>query len=204
MEVLLDEGRGLPPALWNSLARYRYDVFVRRLGWPLRGGHRHARPDEEVDEFDGLDTVYALALDQGRIRGCARLLPTTRPYLMQRHFAGLLDAPPPSCARIWELSRFACDTPAGAPGRHASILLRAVLQGAADRGARTLVGVTFASLERHFRRFGAVMERLGPCRADDGRAVVACAMAVPASLEHLKHPASTVPAARRADAAPCR
>lgn len=63
------------------MARHRYEVFVRRLGWTL------GYPDGW--EFDREDTVYVMALDSGRQdRGVAGLLPTTRPCLYREVFRG--------------------------------------------------------------------------------------------------------------------
>ncbi|MEB2592092.1 acyl-homoserine-lactone synthase, partial [Burkholderia multivorans] len=52
--------------------------------------------------------------------------------------------------------------------------LAAVVACAAERGARHLIGVTFASMERLFRRIGVHAHRAGPPKQVDGRLVVAC------------------------------
>jgi acyl homoserine lactone synthase len=41
-------------------------------------------------------------------------------------------------------------------------------------GARQLIGVTFLSMERLFRRIGVHAHRAGPAQRIDGRMVVAC------------------------------
>ena len=52
--------------------------------------------------------VYVVGEEAGRVVGCARLLPTTRPYLLGEVCPQLLNGmPPPSSPEIWELSRFA-------------------------------------------------------------------------------------------------
>lgn len=87
----------------QRLAQYRYQVFVERLGWQL------STPDDfEFDQFDHSGTHYIVAEEHdGNIKGCARLLPTTQPYLLSEVFTSLLgDKPAPCGDDIWELSRF--------------------------------------------------------------------------------------------------
>lgn len=88
---------------YGELAAYRYRVFVEHLGWELG-----CPPEQEADQFDREDTVYVVSrTDEGDINGCARLLPTSRPYLLQEVFPQLLNgAGPPAADDIWELSRF--------------------------------------------------------------------------------------------------
>lgn len=113
MRVLFGDRETLKPVAVSNLGRYRYKVFVERLKWhlPCEAGH-------EFDQFDRSDTKHLIALGQGEdIVGCARLLPTTRPYLLESVFPALLNGqPPPSSPEVWELSRFAAvdfseDTP---------------------------------------------------------------------------------------------
>ena len=53
-------------------------------------------------------------------------------------------------------------------------MLAAVVECAAQLGARQLIGVTFLSMERLFRRIGVHAHRAGPAQRIDGRMVVAC------------------------------
>ncbi|KWA38934.1 acyl-homoserine-lactone synthase [Burkholderia multivorans] len=176
MQTFVHEGRQLPIAQATELARYRHRVFVEQLGWTLPSA------DEGIDRdaFDHDDTVYVVARDgSGEMCGCARLLPTTRPYLLETLFADLIapDLPLPRSAAVWELSRFAAsDADGGASGADWAVrpMLAAVVACAAERGARQLIGVTFASMERLFRRIGVHAHRAGPPKQLDGRLVVAC------------------------------
>ncbi|MGU7770743.1 acyl-homoserine-lactone synthase [Burkholderia sp. MR1-5-21] len=168
-----EEGR-LPHELAADLGRYRHRVFVEQLGWALPS----ANECDERDQFDRDDTVYVFARNgRGEMCGCARLLPTTRPYLLKTLFADLIaeDMPLPQSAAVWELSRFAAtgdvadsDVWAVRP------MLAAVVEHAAQLGARQLIGVTFTSMERLFRRIGVHAHRAGPPKVVDGRMVVAC------------------------------
>ncbi|RQS56184.1 acyl-homoserine-lactone synthase [Burkholderia sp. Bp8986] len=171
-----DEGR-LPHELAADLGRYRRHVFVEQLGWALPS----ANECFERDQFDRDDTVYVFARNAcGEVCGCARLLPTTRPYLLKSLFADLIaeDVALPQSAAVWELSRFAATgNDEGGPGNAewaVRPMLAAVVECAAQRGARQLIGVTFASMERLFRRIGVHAHRAGPPKQVDGRLVVAC------------------------------
>jgi acyl homoserine lactone synthase len=168
----------LPAALDTALAHYRHRIFVEGLGWSLP----FADDTFERDQYDREDTVYVVAHDDtGSICGCARLLPTTRPYLLQEQFASLVspDVPLPVAHDVWELSRFAADPVASDVGGDAASwavrpMLASVVECAAALGARQLIGVTFVSMERLFRRIGVHAHRAGPAQRIDGRQVVAC------------------------------
>jgi len=174
------EGR-LPEDLDNALARYRHQVFVEQLGWKLPC----VEDRFERDQYDRRDTIYIVAHDEsGSICGCARLLPTTRPYLLRELFPFLLavDMPAPVSDDVWELSRFAASAANADPGALGEEttswavrpMLASVVECAAKLGARQLIGVTFLSMERLFRRIGVHAHRAGPAQRIDGRMVVAC------------------------------
>ncbi|WP_206994965.1 acyl-homoserine-lactone synthase [Trinickia mobilis] len=171
------DGR-LPAPLDTALAHYRHRIFVEQLGWKLPG----ADDRFERDQYDREDTVYVVAHDEsGSICGCARLLPTTRPYLLQELFPFLLadDMPAPAARNVWELSRFAANPAASDLGNEDSAwavrpMLASVVECAAKLGARQLIGVTFLSMERLFRRIGVHAHRAGSPQRIDDRMVVAC------------------------------
>ncbi len=104
MHVMSGTSTGLPKDLYSKVANYRHKVFVEQLGWELQ-----TQDGMELDQFDRHDTVYVVAQDdKGHISGCARLLPTTRPYLLLEVFPQLLNGLlPPNSPEVWELSRFA-------------------------------------------------------------------------------------------------
>ncbi|AJX34501.1 N-acylhomoserine lactone synthase BspI1 [Burkholderia oklahomensis] len=170
------DGR-LPSDLAADLGLYRHRVFVEQLGWKLPS----ASEGFERDQYDRDDTVYVVARDDdGEICGCARLLPTTRPYLLEELFPTLVadDMPLPQSATVWELSRFAANaedpTGGGNPAWAVRPMLAAVVECAVRLGAKQLIGVTFLSMERLFRRIGVHAHRAGPAQQIDGRMVVAC------------------------------
>lgn len=99
----------------------------------------------------------------GDVCGCARLLPTTRPYLLSEVFPQLLNsALSPSSPEVWELSRFAAvdfnANTASALGQFSSpIAIRLheeAIACAAARGARHLITVSPIGVGRLLRRAG--------------------------------------------------
>ena len=90
-----------------QMHRHRKTVFVDRAGWKLP-----AVSDQEIDAYDGDDTIYLLGKcePEGPLLASVRLLPTMRPHLMADLFASACQVGPPRGATIWEVSRF-CTTP---------------------------------------------------------------------------------------------
>lgn len=168
-------------ALRRELGSYRHRVFVQHLRWALPD----ATDEDEWDHFDRPDTVYVLALTaRHRLAGCARLLPTTLPYLLADVFPELLDgAPAPRSADVWELSRFAAVDFSAAPtaghtlGSPESLdLLRVAMRSAGRRGARTLISVSPIAIQRILEHGGFPFARLGHVHRIGGQTLFACGM----------------------------
>ncbi|WP_081069280.1 acyl-homoserine-lactone synthase [Burkholderia diffusa] len=177
MQTSVHIGRGGSAILERDLASFRYRIFVDKLGWQLPC----VDDGLERDQYDRDDTVYIVARDSaGTVCGCARLLPTTRPYLLQEQFPSLLvGAIPPTSSDVWELSRLAinCATSEYAtPDGNLAIrpMLAAVVECAFKLGARRLIGVTFSSMQRLFRRIGVQAYPAGPSELSGGRKIIAC------------------------------
>lgn len=146
MQVISGAAETLPNNFYERVASYRHQVFVERLGWAL-----HTENGMESDQFDRPDTIYVVSQDgQGEITGCARLLPTTGPYLLGEVFPQLLNGLPPPCSPdVWELSRFATgcrtgdSTPVGmTAGQLTRNLLAESVACASEHGAKKLITVT--------------------------------------------------------------
>lgn len=176
MQTISGTVTALSSELETALARYRHKIFIERLQWslPVSGGM-------ERDQFDGPDTLYVVARDQNaEICGCARLLPTTAPYLLSEVFPELMGgAPIPRSADVWELSRFAAASlaPEGAAdaARNTRELLAAAVKVATAQGARRLVTVSPLGIERLLHRMGVHAHRAGPpARSSDGQLIFAC------------------------------
>ena len=90
------------PELMHKMHRLRKQVFSDRLGWDVK-----VVGDEEADEFDDLNPLYLLAMDDdNQLQGCLRLLPTTGPNMLRNVFSELLPDGPVESPLIWESTRF--------------------------------------------------------------------------------------------------
>lgn len=163
----------LAPHGFDHVGAYRRDILLNRLGWEL-----YTSDGLELDAFDGPQAVYVCTHDtEDRVKGVARLLPTTRPYLLETTFPQLWAGRDlPHDPGIWEMSRFAAvdfsahaSRQQQASARFASQLLREVARSAMQRGAHTLVTVCPIGLERLLLVNGFHGMRVGrPQRADNG------------------------------------
>ena len=92
----------------DQMHRDRKRVFVDRLKWriPIVDGQY------EIDQFDGGDAVYLIESDpqSGRHLASLRLLPSTRPHLLQNVFPTLCEGAVPVGDDVMELTRF-CVSP---------------------------------------------------------------------------------------------
>ncbi|WP_432454052.1 MULTISPECIES: acyl-homoserine-lactone synthase [unclassified Agarivorans] len=168
----------LPATTMNHLNHYRHQVFVEMLGWEL-----NTPKGIEQDQFDRDDTVYVIAKNEkNNISGCARLLPTTQPYLLEEVFPELLNGLPcPKQDDIWELSRFAAvdfdndnEAPTQLMSSQALGLLTAAIECAKQHGAKRLISVSPLGIERMLRHAGFRHHRAGPPKILNGYALFAC------------------------------
>ena len=91
----------------NAMHKIRAAVFHDRLKWDVK-----VENGLEKDRFDEINPLYLLSMDEvtGRIRGSARLLPTTGPNMLRDVFPSLLpDDEIVDSATIWESSRFSME-----------------------------------------------------------------------------------------------
>jgi N-acyl-L-homoserine lactone synthetase len=142
-----------------SQARLRHDVFVMR-----RGLDHSSYEGLEFDEFDTPAAMYLVWRDDERVvRGLARMLPTTRPYMLQTYWPHLVASGRlPSSAGIFEVTRVCVDKSVE-PNLRRKIfpeLLCAIQEELRSIGGIGMVGVTREHLLSHFIRDG--IEWLGP------------------------------------------
>lgn len=169
----------LPHDIYCKVGEYRHKVFVEMLGWDLQ-----TRDGMELDQFDRPDTLYMVSQDDnGIVNGCARLLPTHRPYLLGEVFPELMQGQPIPCSPdVWELSRFAAvDFNARGGSALAQFssgiavqLLRQAITSAAEHGAKRLITVSPIGIERLLRHTGVHAHRAGPPMIIDGHPIFAC------------------------------
>jgi acyl-homoserine lactone synthase len=81
--------------------RLRHQVFVEELGWTDL-----AKPDgREIDQFDDKHAVHMLYVEQDKVLGYQRMLPSTRPHLLSELMPELCEGERPVGSHIWELTR---------------------------------------------------------------------------------------------------
>lgn len=100
--VVTAENRDQYSALVRDMHRDRKRVFVDRLKWqiPVVDG------DQEIDQFDHDGAVYLIiATPDGRHRGSARLLPSTRAHPLVDVFPHLCVGVVPRNPDVWEMTR---------------------------------------------------------------------------------------------------
>lgn len=188
----LDE---LPSDIRRALGVFRHRVFVQRLGWALPDARDDAT--SEWDQFDGKDTVHIVALEPGpSVCGCARLMPTTGPYLLRDLFPELAGSPePPASPSIWELSRFAASGSSGSQANTACgmRLFPYALALAASLGATSVVGVVTHAVARLYRQSRLDLRNIAPVDPTRTQPFVACAIDLtPATFARLQSDPATL------------
>jgi acyl-homoserine lactone synthase len=144
--------------------RLRHEIFVEERKWEaLR------KPDgREIDAYDNDDTIYLLALENGRVLGGYRLNPTTKPTMMSEVFPKLASVRGcPADPLVWEWSRFfvARDRRDGALNLR---LMAALQQFCLDQGIERLCLVMETWWLPRFHDIGFVVTPLGlPALSDD-------------------------------------
>jgi acyl-homoserine lactone synthase len=161
----------------RSMFEARKRVFVDLLKWDLP-----VLADRfEVDHFDDPFATYLIVTDgEGGHLASARLLPTTRPALLDGLFPHLVAGPVPNGAAIFEITRFCLSPDVGARQRRAArdILLVGLVDHALAHGIATYTGVAELSWFRQVEQFGWDCGLLGDPAIHDGRALVALAIAI--------------------------
>jgi acyl homoserine lactone synthase len=145
-----------------QMHQLRYRVFHERLGWEVT-----TSGDAEFDGFDSLKPIYLLHLStDGRVTGCARLLPSTGPTMLRDVFPVLLGGQPmPSDPLIWESSRFAAEAAGEAReqmkmvGQITAKLFAGLVEIGLAMGWSQVVTVTDLRLEKIGARAGLGFER---------------------------------------------
>jgi N-acyl-L-homoserine lactone synthetase len=136
IDLVLPESRFGFAAALMEMHHDRKQVFVDRLGWrlPAKGSWL------EIDQFDDDYAIYLLARSpEGRHRGSVRLLPSSRPHMLNTLFSHLCPGGVPDGDDCWEVSRLVTSPP-DAPGtavlRVHRLLALALVEFARDNGIR--------------------------------------------------------------------
>jgi acyl-homoserine lactone synthase len=82
--------------------RLRHNVFVDEMAWEdLR------KPDgREIDQFDDGRAIHMLYVDDGRVLGYQRMLPSMRPHLLTEVLPNLCEGDFPTGPHVWEWTRY--------------------------------------------------------------------------------------------------
>ena len=162
MPIIIEGGCAEPCSGGTLRAMFadRKSVFVDLLKWdvPVLDGRF------ELDQFDDCNATYVIiAADDGDHMGSARLLPTTRPYLLGGLFAELCAAPPPAGPAVAEITRFCLSRRYGAATRRRTRnqLVTALVWHALETGIRTYTGVAELSWLQQILAFGWDCRPLG-------------------------------------------
>jgi N-acyl-L-homoserine lactone synthetase len=130
--------RGNPLA---SMFELRFRAVIERQEWNMPTWKRM-----EYDEFDNPATTYFVWRDEDDVvRGCSRLYPTDRPYMLKKVFSFLVTEGqlPENDMSIWEGSRICVEKDLPAPLRKSVIyeLSVAYMEYALANGIHKIIGV---------------------------------------------------------------
>jgi acyl-homoserine lactone synthase len=155
-------------AAMRNMFAARKEVFVDLLGWevPVLDGRF------EVDHLDDEHARYLILTDSDHAHlGSARLLPTTRPHLLDHLFPELCAGPVPRGATTYEITRFCLGRGLGAQRRKEvrNRLVTALVEFGLANGIRTYTGVAELAWLRQILDFGWDAVQLGRALPCDGQ-----------------------------------
>jgi len=117
LHIMQPDARPAPDGVLRAMFAARKSVFVDLLKWdvPVIDGAY------EVDQFDDAHATYLVLADseEGHLAS-ARLLPTTRPHILDSFYAGLCEEAPPRGDDVYEITRFCLDRELNARERRAA------------------------------------------------------------------------------------
>lgn len=151
----------IDPIHMDAIYHLRFQTFRERLNWEV-----DVVESRERDRFDDLFPTHVMVRDAREVLACARLLPTTGPYMLKDTFPQLLaGASAPVEDGVWEISRFAVVKQART-GMHfttlPAALIRQISRFALLNNIHEYVFVTTVAFERLLVRMGVHLERFGP------------------------------------------
>lgn len=154
--------------LLQAMFEARKQVFVDLLKWdvPVLGGRY------EVDQFDDEHAIYLIAADDaGQHLGSARLLPTSRPHILDSIFPGLCAGDPPRSHDCFEITRFCLGRNQTARQRleTRNRLVCALARYALENGIATYTGVAELAWLQQILAFGWRCRPLGLPQLVGGR-----------------------------------
>ena len=172
LHVLQSAGTVSSNKVLRAMFAARKRVFVDLLKWdvPVLNGVY------EIDQFDDGHAVYLVLADgSGRHLGSARLLPTTRPHILDSLFAELCDGAVPRDPAIFEITRFCLDRRLSASMRRAvrDTLVTALVDHALMHGIGSYTAIAELAWVQQILSFGWRSRPLGLPGVFDGATLVA-------------------------------
>lgn len=176
IHLITQENRALYRRDLLEMHRQRKALFVDQMHWPLA-----CEEGLEIDQFDAPDSIYLLHFaSSGELLASARLLPTSRPHLLDTVFPQLCAAGVPKGADIWEATRF-CPLPTlESEARHQllGVIISGILEAGLIFGMRAVTFVAGAALKPLALQAGWRAEALGPTLRYKRDRVSACIAAL--------------------------
>ena len=130
IQIVTADNQRLFAEAMDQAFRLRHRVFVEEKGWMDL-----ARPDgREIDQFDDGRALHMLYLQDGRVLGYQRMLPTLTPHLLSDVLPELCEGERPVGAHIWEWTRYCVEPTHRERGRALSPVANALLSGIVEWG----------------------------------------------------------------------
>lgn len=168
------------PEEMDQAFRLRHRVFVEERAW-----NNLARADgREIDQFDTVDAIHMLFIDQREVLGYQRMLPSTKPHLLSHVLPQLCEEERPVGPHVWEWTRYCVAPSYREHGRALSAVSNALLSGFVEWGLANNIDTVIIEmqplwmlrlLQLHFK-----VSALGLPQTVSGEDVVA----VTASFDH--------------------
>ncbi|WP_066588419.1 acyl-homoserine-lactone synthase [Sphingomonas pruni] len=167
----------VPDHVFRAMFAARKSVFVDLLKWdvPVLDGRY------EVDQFDDDHAVYIILADkQGGHLGSARLLPTTRPHILDGLYPFLCEDGAPTGPTTYEITRFCLDRRLRATERRAvrDTLVHALVDHALAHGVTRYTAIAELTWFQQILAFGWRCMPLGLPQRIDGTMLAALSIAI--------------------------
>lgn len=185
LHIVKEPFRPVPDAVLHAMFAARKSVFVDLLKWqvPVLDGRF------EVDQFDDEQARYVILSEpDGTHLASARLLPTTRPHILDSFYGDLCEQVPPHGEDIFEITRFCLDRTLRAPERRAArnSLVTALAEHALSNGIARYVAIAEMSWFQQILAFGWKCRPLGMPQMMDGSMLIALEIEIgPDTLDRL-------------------
>lgn len=198
LHVLQSAARPASDAVLRAMFAARKSVFVDLLKWdvPVLDGAY------EIDQFDDVHATYLiLAEPDGTHLGSARLLPTTRPHILDSFYSGLCEGAPPRDADTVEITRFCLDRRLTAQERRQvrDTLVSALVDHALATGITAYSAIAEMGWFQQILAFGWRCMPLGLPRIIDGTMLAALRIEITPETPSLLESGRATAAALRVD-----